>query len=189
MVVLRVFDFSLAPQSNLYMNFVVVVITLESRLSDRWEQSWWPKKYQRCYPLVFQITNWNFHPNLSYWNIQSNLSYWNFYSNSTLPILLKKISFRNFTVSSSKSYFPPSPIDITYRKKSQNFFPITKPNVQKHKRMPWLYNPMYGKKLKTSLADREATHLRCFHVRILLHDARNNDGKPSACINSTVKFK
>lgn len=107
------------------------------------------------------------------------------FTNSSKKIVVSKF-YRFFIKILSPTF---SHRSITYRKKSQNFFPITKPNVQKHKRMPWLYNPMYGKKLKTSLADREATHLRCFHVRILLHDARNNDGKPSACINSTVKFK
>lgn len=95
------------------------------RESTLWplEQSWWRKKYQRCYPLVFQVTNWNIHPNLSYWNIQSNLSYWNFYSISTLPILLKKLSSRNFTVSSSKSYLPPSPIEaLPIEKNLRTFF-------------------------------------------------------------------
>lgn len=73
------------------------------RESTLW-QSWWPKKYQRCYPLVFQITNWNFHPN------------------STLPILLKNVSSRNFTVSSLKSHFPPSPIETLPTEKNLRTF-------------------------------------------------------------------
>lgn len=60
-------------------------------------QSWWPKMYQRFYPLVF-------HPN------------------STLLILLKNLASRNFTVSQSKSHFPPSPIETLPTEKNLRTF-------------------------------------------------------------------